>query len=91
MDTKFIDKNDYGRLAEFDALFIRETTSVNHHTYSFARRAVAKKMVVVDDPESIFKCTNKVFLAEILERNRILIPKTLIIHKGWSRLRPKRS
>lgn len=84
MDTEFIDRNDYGRLAEFDALFIRETTSVNHHTYRFARRALAKKMVVVDDPESILKCTNKVFLAEILEHNHILIPKTLIVHKDNS-------
>ncbi|MDP2104411.1 MAG: RimK family alpha-L-glutamate ligase, partial [Desulfobulbaceae bacterium] len=81
MDAEFIDKNDYGRLAEFDALFIRETTSVNHHTYRFARRALAKKMVVVDDPESILKCTNKVFQAEVLERNKILIPKTVIVHK----------
>jgi len=81
IDTEFIDKNDYGRLAEFDALFIRETTSVNHHTYRFARRAVAKKMVVVDDPESILKCTNKVFLAEVLARNKVLIPRTVIVHK----------
>lgn len=81
MDTEFIDKNDYGHLAEFDALFIRETTSVNHHTYRFARRALAKKMVVVDDPESILKCTNKVFQAEVMDRNKILIPKTVIVHK----------
>lgn len=85
IDTEFIDRNDYGRLAEFDALFIRETTSVNHHTYRFARRAVAKKMVVVDDPESILKCTNKVFQAEVLARNRILIPKTVIVHKDNSK------
>jgi glutathione synthase/RimK-type ligase-like ATP-grasp enzyme len=84
IDSEFIDKNDYGRLAEFDALFIRETTSVNHHTYRFARRAVAKKMVVVDDPESILKCTNKVFLAEVLARNKVLIPRTVIVHKDNS-------
>ena len=34
-----ITKEDYGRLAEFDALFIRETTSVKHHTWRFARKA----------------------------------------------------
>src|SRR5262245_58430948 len=28
-----ITKDDYARLAEYDALFIRETTNVNHHTY----------------------------------------------------------
>ncbi|MEW6427142.1 MAG: RimK family protein [Thermodesulfobacteriota bacterium] len=79
--AELITKNDYGRLAEFDGLFIRETTSVNHHTYRFARRAAAKRLVVVDDPESILKCTNKVFLAELLSRNRIPIPRTIIVHK----------
>ena len=58
------------RLAEFDALFIRETTSVNHHTYRFARRAAAEGLVVIDDPESIVRCTNKVYLAELLRTPR---------------------
>ena len=82
LNAEFLQKEDFGRLAEFDALFIRETTSVNHHTYRFARRAEAEGLVVVDDPESILKCTNKVFLAELLERNRILTPKTLVVHRG---------
>jgi glutathione synthase/RimK-type ligase-like ATP-grasp enzyme len=81
LNAELIEKEDFGRLAEFDALFIRETTSVNHHTYRFARRAVAEGLVVVDDPDSILKCTNKVFLAELLERNRVATPKTLIVHR----------
>ena len=40
---ELIDRDDYGRLAEFDALFIRETTYVNHHTYRFARRAAERR------------------------------------------------
>jgi len=80
--VEFVDKDDYGRLAEFDALFIRETTSVLHHTYRFARRAAAEGLVVIDDPESILRCTNKVFLAEILARNKVAIPKTAILHHG---------
>ena len=79
-NTEVINKEDYARLAEFDALFIRETTSVNHHTYRFARRAVAERLIVIDDPESILKCTNKVYLAEIMERHRVPIPKTVILH-----------
>jgi glutathione synthase/RimK-type ligase-like ATP-grasp enzyme len=82
LNAEFLEKEDFGRLAEFDALFIRETTSVNHHTYRFARKAAAEGLVVVDDPESILKCTNKVFLAELLERNRVLTPKTLFVHRG---------
>ena len=79
--AELITKEDIGRLPEFDALFIRETTSVLHHTYRFARRAVAEGIVSIDDPESILKCTNKVFLAELLERRKILTPKTLIVHR----------
>lgn len=76
-----IGRDDYGRLAEFDALFIRETTSVNHHTYRFAQRAASEGLVVMDDPQSIVRCGNKVFLAECMARHKILTPKTLIIHK----------
>lgn len=79
--TELIQRDDSGRLSEFDALFIRETTSVNHHTYRFARKAAAEGLVVIDDPESILKCTNKVFLAELLERKKIRMPKTVIVHR----------
>jgi glutathione synthase/RimK-type ligase-like ATP-grasp enzyme len=81
LSTELIGKDDFGRLSEFDALFIRETTSVTHHTYRFARKAMAEGIVVVDDPESILKCTNKVFLAELLERHKVPTPKTVIVHK----------
>lgn len=82
MAVEMIEKEDYGRLAQFDALFIRETTNVNHHTYRFARRAAAEGLVVVDDPDSMLKCTNKVFLAELLDRNKVATPQTLIVHRG---------
>ncbi|MEX0585787.1 MAG: RimK family protein [Pirellulales bacterium] len=82
MSCESIDKDDYARLAEFDALFIRETTSVNHHTYRFARRAASEGLVVMDDPQSIVKCTNKVYLAELLTRYGVAIPRTLLVHKG---------
>lgn len=79
---ELIGREDFGRLAQFDALFLRETTRVNHHTYRFARRAAAEGLVVIDDPDSILKCTNKVFLAELLQRHKIGVPKSLIVHKG---------
>ncbi len=72
-------KDAYGRIAEYDALFIRETTNVNHHTYRFARRAEAEGMVVIDDPRSIVRCTNKVYLAETMGRHRVATPKTLVL------------
>jgi glutathione synthase/RimK-type ligase-like ATP-grasp enzyme len=78
---ELIDRDDYGRLAEFDALFIRETTFVNHHTYRFARRAASEGLVVIDDPDSILRCTNKVYLAELMQRHKIHVPKTLVVHR----------
>ncbi len=79
--AELITKNDFGSLAEYDALFIRETTAVNHHTYRFARRAESYGLVVIDDPQSILRCTNKVFLAELLERNGVATPRTMVLHR----------
>lgn len=76
-----IERDDYGHLAEYDALFIRATTHVTHYTYRFARRAAAEGMVVIDDPGSILKCTNKVYLAELLNRHRIATPRSWILHR----------
>ncbi|GIX47256.1 MAG: ribosomal protein S6 modification protein [Candidatus Tectimicrobiota bacterium] len=79
--VEVIGRDDYGRLAEFDALFLRQTTHVNHYTYRFARRAAGEGLVVIDDPVSILKCTNKVYLAELLHRHRIPTPRTLVVHR----------
>ncbi len=77
-----ITREDSGRLAEYDALFIRATTSVNHFTYRMARRAKGLNMAVLDDPDSIIRCSNKVFLNELLKAHSIPTPKTMILHKG---------
>jgi glutathione synthase/RimK-type ligase-like ATP-grasp enzyme len=82
IEAMLIEKEDYGRIAEFDALFIRETTRVNHHTYRFSRRAESEGLVVVDSPASILRCTNKVYLAELLTRHGVPIPKTLVVGEG---------
>lgn len=76
-----ITRHDFSRLAEYDALFIRATTAVNHYTYRFAQQASAEGLVVIDDPDSILRCTNKVFLTELLRRHRIRQPSSLIVHR----------
>lgn len=80
--TEYITKNDYNRLSEFDALFIRETTNVNNYTYQFSRKAYAEGLVVIDDPWSILRCSNKIFLNERLKVNNILTPDTRVFVKG---------
>ena len=81
MAASLIRRRELGRVAEYDALFIRETTRVNHHTYEAAARAEAEGLVVIDDPESIVRCSNKVYQAELFERHGIACPRTMIVHK----------
>lgn len=76
-----ITKDDFGNLGEYDALFIRDTTGVNHYTFRFSRRAQAEGLVVIDDPTSILRCSNKVYLAELLELHGVPRPRTMIVHK----------
>ena len=80
-NVDMITKNDFAKLIQYDALFIRETTNVNHHTFKFAKKAAAEGLVVMDDPESILRCTNKVYLSELLSSNKIPTPKYWIIRK----------
>ena len=80
-DVKIIGKDSPQRIAEFDALFIRETTAVNHHTFRLAQKAAAQGLVVIDDPDSIIKCTNKVYLAELLKYNKLPVPGSTVLIK----------
>lgn len=80
--AEVVGREEYGRLGEYDALFIRETTAVDHHTFRFARRAEAEGLVVVDDPESIIRCGNKVYQAELFRRHGVPAPPTLVVSRA---------
>jgi len=67
VDVQLLTKRQLAELAEFDALFIRATTSIDNYTYRFARRALQEGMPVIDDPVSMIRCTNKVYLHEKME------------------------
>jgi glutathione synthase/RimK-type ligase-like ATP-grasp enzyme len=79
--VELITKSDFDQLIQFDALFIRETTFVNHHTFRFAKKAESLGMAVIDDPESILRCTNKVYLYELLNANKIPTPKSFVLSR----------
>jgi glutathione synthase/RimK-type ligase-like ATP-grasp enzyme len=81
ISVELIRKKDFSRLTQFDALFIRETTAVAHHTFKFAKKAAAEGMPVIDDPGSILRCTNKAFLAELLRENGIGTPRTRLVSR----------
>lgn len=82
VDVELIQARDYHRLAEFDALLIRETTALDHHTFRFARKAEAEGIVVIDDSKSILRCTNKVYLWELLRANGLPMPKTAVLNRS---------
>lgn len=80
--VEFITKADRRRICEFDALFIRETTAVDNHTYAMARHAYTEGLVVIDDPWSIMLCSNKVYLYERMTGAGISQPRGwLLTHK----------
>ncbi|MBU0945288.1 MAG: RimK family protein [Proteobacteria bacterium] len=82
INAELISEKDATRLMEFDALFIRQTTAVNHVTYQLSQMAQQADMVVIDDPASIICCTNKVYLKELMDRSGIPAPKSILLFKA---------
>ncbi|MFZ2170172.1 MAG: RimK family protein [Methylococcaceae bacterium] len=81
IEVELISQQHYARLSEFDGLFIRETTGIDHHTYRFSKKAEAEGLVVIDDPSSMLRCANKVYLADLFRTHRVPSPKTWLLHK----------
>lgn len=82
LEAELIGPDALERLPEFDALFNRASPEVDGVTYEFVRRAESLGMPVVDDPESILRCLNKVYMHELMNRHRIPQPRTLTVHRG---------
>jgi glutathione synthase/RimK-type ligase-like ATP-grasp enzyme len=80
-----ISKDDLARLPEYDALFIRTVTALDHFSFTFAQQAYSLGIPVIDDPQSIMKCSNKVYLHELFEREGIPTPRTLIVSRRTPR------
>lgn len=80
--VEVITPKDLSRLSAFDALLIRQSTEVNNEAYAFARKAQQEDIAIVDYPDAILKCCNKVYMAEALGNANIPTPKTLIVHKN---------
>ena len=78
MHAELISEKHAARLGEFDALFVRETTAIDHHTYRMARQAEQEGLVVIDDPTSILRCCNKVFLHDAFSYNKVPSLRTLV-------------
>lgn len=80
--AELIGKDDFKRLNAFDALYIRTTTNIDHYSYRFSRKAAELGLPVIDDPQSILRCSNKVFLAEALTRAGLDTPQTRLVTRA---------
>lgn len=78
-EPEIITPEDKHRLLEFDALLIRSTTAINHYTYKMAVKASREGMAVIDSPDSILRCGNKVYLHDILSRHQVTVPNARIL------------
>ena len=69
-------------LPEHDALFIRTVTAVDHVSFRFSQTAESLGMPVIDDPQSIVRCSNKIYLHELCERHGIpMLPAMIVSRK----------
>ncbi len=82
LEAELIGPDALERLPEFDALFNRASPEVDGIVYEFVRRAESLGMPVVDDPESILRCLNKVYMHELMSRHGIPQPRTLTVQRG---------
>jgi len=79
VEVDLLTRKQLAELAEYDGLFIRATTSIDNFTYRFARRALQEGMPVIDDPVSMIRCTNKVYLHEMMEARGVPTPPTVML------------
>ncbi|GLQ29666.1 RimK family protein [Litoribrevibacter albus] len=70
---------DLHDIDRYDALFLRETTAIDHITYRLACAAEKRGLVVMDDPDSILRCCNKVFLHDAFNYKQVPSLKTVFI------------
>lgn len=77
-----VDAEQLVQLNQYDALFIRQTTAINHPTYQLATAAEEQGLVVIDDPESILRCCNKVFLHDAFNYQKVPSLKTVFVSRS---------
>lgn len=74
--AELVTAHTLGQLPFYDALFMRETTAIDHYTYRLARRAEELGLLVIDDPRSILRCCNKVYLHDAFDSEGVPTLKT---------------
>jgi glutathione synthase/RimK-type ligase-like ATP-grasp enzyme len=77
----FMFRENLSEIPKYDAIFIRATTDPLFTAYVVSRTASELGLKVVDDPESIQICGNKIHQYELLKKNGVPIIPTIFINK----------
>ena len=80
-NVDFIFPVDIQRIPRMDALFIRARTDPMNVTFVAARMAQYHHIPVLDDPESIQICSDKINMYSHLIRKQVALPKTIFLSK----------
>ncbi|HSD57589.1 MAG TPA: RimK family alpha-L-glutamate ligase [Methanotrichaceae archaeon] len=79
--VEFIFPVDIKKIPKLDALFIRANTDPMNTTYVAAKMASLYGIPVIDDPESIRVCADKINMYMRLMKNDISMPRTKFLSK----------
>ncbi|WP_417668301.1 RimK family protein [Pseudoalteromonas tetraodonis] len=79
INAKALSFEEIDNIVQFDALFIRQTTAIDHPTYRLASKAQSLGLVVIDDAESILRCCNKVYLHDAFNYQKVPSLKTVVV------------
>jgi glutathione synthase/RimK-type ligase-like ATP-grasp enzyme len=77
----FMFREDMSGISKYDAMFIRATTDPLFTAYIVSRTAAELGLKVVDDPESIQICGNKIHLYDLFEKYDVARIPTVFISK----------
>lgn len=79
--AEIIDVDDYARLPEFNAAFLRLDTAVLGLPFAVSRYAWKLGLRIVDDPKSMVTCMNKAHVQGLMERAGVPTPDTVLLTK----------
>lgn len=75
-------RTDIYKIPQYDALFIRSLTDPMNSAYVAARIAEMHGLPVIDDPDSIIICCDKVNMYRRLQLAGVAIPETTFVNKS---------
>jgi hypothetical protein len=78
-NSEIINKNDAGKLQQFDTLLIRELYKPNLQVFEFAKKAEREGVQVINPPDFIQKAENKIYLHSLMSRHQISVKSLLLI------------